>query len=85
MTSRREETSVDCVDFVELVTDFLEGALPEGEERRFVEHLAECPGCERYLDQFRQTIATTGELTPDSISPDARRQLLSAFKDWRRQ
>lgn len=85
MTSRREETSVDCVDVVERVTDFLEGALPEEEERRFIEHLAECLRCERYLDQFRQTIATTGELTPDSISPDARQQLLSAFKDWRRQ
>ncbi|MEU8969436.1 zf-HC2 domain-containing protein [Streptomyces monashensis] len=76
---------MDCVDFVELVTDFLEGALPEDVERRFVEHLAECSGCERYLDQFRRTIAATGELTPDSISPDARRQLLSAFRNWRAQ
>ncbi|MBZ9645503.1 anti-sigma factor [Streptomyces sp. PSKA30] len=76
---------MDCVDFVELVTDFLEGALPDDDERRFIEHLAECSGCERYLDQFRQTIATTGELTPGSMSPDAREQLLAAFRDWRRQ
>ncbi|MFI9610550.1 anti-sigma factor family protein [Streptomyces sp. NPDC052023] len=76
---------MDCVDFVELVTELLEGALPEGDERRFIEHLAECSGCERYLDQFRQTITTTGELTPDSISPDARQQLLTAFRDWPRQ
>ncbi|MFI1398318.1 anti-sigma factor family protein [Streptomyces sp. NPDC020681] len=76
---------MDCVDFVELVTDFLEGALPEGDEQRFIEHLAECSGCERYLDQFRQTIAATGELTPGSISPVARQQLLTAFRDWRRQ
>lgn len=76
---------MDCVDFVELVTDFLEGALPEDDERRFIEHLAECSGCERYLDQFRRTIATTGELTPDGISPDAKQQLLSAFRDWPRQ
>ncbi|WP_237282554.1 zf-HC2 domain-containing protein [Streptomyces fodineus] len=67
------------------MTDFLEGALPEDDERRFIEHLAECSGCERYLDQFRRTIATTGELTPDSIAPDARQQLLSAFRDWRLQ
>ncbi|WP_232247370.1 zf-HC2 domain-containing protein [Kitasatospora azatica] len=69
---------------MELVTDFLGGALSVADERRFVEHLAECDGCERYLDQFRQTIAITGELTPDSISPDARQQLLTAFRDWRR-
>ncbi|MGP4052820.1 anti-sigma factor family protein [Streptomyces sp. 2A115] len=76
---------MNCNDFVELVTDFIERALSEEDERRFIEHLAECSGCERYLDQFRQTIATTGELTPDLISPDARQQLLTAFRDWRRQ
>lgn len=76
---------MNCVDFVELVTEFLEGALPEADERRFIEHLAECSGCESYLDQFRQTIATTGELTPDNISPDARQQLLSVFRGWHRQ
>ncbi|WP_328356216.1 zf-HC2 domain-containing protein [Streptomyces sp. NBC_00445] len=70
---------------MELVTDFLEGALSEEDERRFIEHLAECSGCETYLVQFRQTMATTGELTPDGISPDARQQLLTVFRDWRRQ
>jgi anti-sigma factor RsiW len=75
---------VNCNDFVELVTEFLDGALSEEDERRFIEHLAECSGCENYLDQFRQTIAVTGELTPDSISSDARQHLLSAFRDWQR-
>ncbi|WP_405812262.1 zf-HC2 domain-containing protein [Streptomyces sp. NBC_01520] len=74
-----------CVDFVELATDFLEGALSDNAEWHFIEHLAECGGCERNLDQIRQTIATTGELTPSSISSDARAQLLTAFRDWQRQ
>ncbi|MCX4824605.1 zf-HC2 domain-containing protein [Streptomyces sp. NBC_01142] len=76
---------MNCVDFVELVTEFLEGALPEEDERRFIEHLAECSGCESYLDQFRQTIATAGKLAPDNISPDARQQLLTAFRDWQQR
>ncbi|MEV0619282.1 zf-HC2 domain-containing protein [Nonomuraea sp. NPDC050404] len=75
---------MNCVDFVELVTGFLESTLSEGDERRFIEHVAECPGCETYLEQFRQTIATTGELTPDDISPAARQQLLAAFRGWHR-
>lgn len=79
------EANVDCVDFVELVTDFLDGAMPQDQERRFIEHLAACSGCERYLDQYRQTIATTGKLTPDHISDDARQHLLAAFKGWQRQ
>ncbi|WP_330174280.1 zf-HC2 domain-containing protein [Streptomyces sp. NBC_01498] len=75
---------MNCDEFVELVTDFLEGALSEEDEQRFVGHLAECAKCERYLDQFRQTIAATGELTPDGISSDARGLLLNAFRDWSR-
>lgn len=76
---------MNCDDFVELVTEFLEGALSEEDEQRFIAHLAECSGCESYLDQFRQTIATAGELTPDNISPDARQQLLSAFRGWQQR
>ncbi|QES46995.1 anti-sigma factor [Streptomyces venezuelae] len=75
---------MNCNDFVELVTEFLDGALSEDTEQRFIEHLAQCSGCENYLDQFRQTIAATGELTPEGISSDARQHLLSAFRDWQR-
>ncbi|KUN41085.1 anti-sigma factor [Streptomyces longwoodensis] len=75
---------MNCDEFVELVTEFLDGALSEEDEHRFVGHLAECSKCELYLDQFRQTIATTGELTPEAISDDARSLLLTAFRDWRR-
>lgn len=72
-----------CEEFVELVTAFLEGALDEAAERAFVEHLAECPGCERYLDQFRATIAELGELPPESLSGETRERLLDAFRTWR--
>ncbi|MDT6986334.1 anti-sigma factor family protein [Streptomyces lusitanus] len=75
---------MNCDEFVELVTDFLESALSEEDERRFIDHLAECSKCETYLDQMRRTIAVTGELTAESISPDVRRELLTAFRDWRR-
>ena len=35
-----------CAELVELVTAFLEGALDPDTERRFIEHLAVCDGCE---------------------------------------
>ncbi|MEZ0109496.1 anti-sigma factor RsiW [Catenulispora sp. EB89] len=75
---------MDCDEFVELVTDFLEGALPEADEARFITHLAECSGCETYLEQFRQTIDTLGELPPESLSGEARERLLTAFRGFRR-
>jgi anti-sigma factor RsiW len=75
---------MNCDEFVELVTDFLEGALPEADEARFVEHLTACDGCETYLGQFRQTIGTLGTLPAESISGEARDKLLAAFRGFRR-
>jgi hypothetical protein len=71
-----------CQELVELVTDYLEGALGPGVVRRFEEHLAVCAGCERYLEQLRATIRISGTLTVDDLSPDAERTLLGAFRDW---
>jgi anti-sigma factor RsiW len=77
-------TGLDCDEFVELVTGYLDGQLDRETERRFTEHLTECDGCDRYLDQFRQTISTLGELPAESLSAEARDRLLSAFRSWRR-
>ena len=75
---------MDCDEFVELVTDFLDGALPAADEARFVEHLTLCDGCQTYLDQFRRTIDTFGELPAESLSEEARAKLVAAFRGFRR-
>ena len=71
-----------CQELVELVTDYLEGALSREAATRFEEHLGACPGCQTYLEQVRSTIAVTrasGEVVePWVVSP-----LLDAFRDWR--
>ncbi len=77
------DAALTCREFVELVTEYLEGALPDDERRRFEEHLAVCPGCDTYLQQMRQTIVLTGRLTEDSIDSQAERVLLSAFRQWK--
>ena len=71
-----------CRELVELVTSYLEGALPEDERARFEAHIAGCDACTRYLDQMRQTIRALGHLPPESISPEAERELLVAFRAW---
>jgi anti-sigma factor RsiW len=74
---------LSCQEFVELVTAYLEGALPPEDTNRFEEHIDRCTGCAAYLDQIRQTIALSGRLTPESLSPEAERELLEAFRGWR--
>ncbi|WP_433304913.1 anti-sigma factor family protein [Actinoplanes sp. CA-030573] len=73
---------MNCDEFVELVTAYLDGALEPAVERRFVEHLAECDGCDRYLEQMRTTVAALGHLPPQDLTADARERLLAAFRDW---
>jgi anti-sigma factor RsiW len=76
-------TALSCREMVELVTDYLEDALPVPERARFEAHIAGCDGCTAYLEQMRATIALTGRLTEEEIPRDALAALLRAFRDWR--
>ena len=79
----RRRPPLTCVELVELVTDYLEGALPSREARRFEEHIAMCEGCTAYVEQMRATLRILGEIPPETLSPEAERELLDAFRDWR--
>jgi anti-sigma factor RsiW len=72
-----------CAELVELVTDYLEGALPPGEQERFEEHLISCEGCANHLDQMRSTIAVLGRLADDDLEPELLEDLLRAFRGWK--
>jgi len=72
-----------CQEVVELVTDYLEGALSRRERHRFEAHLADCPHCTEYLAQMRTTIRLTGRLEPDDLSPAMSDDLGEVFRRWR--
>ena len=74
-----------CRELVELVTDYLEDRLPGDDRARFEAHLQACEACRDYLEQFRRTIRALGRLPEESLSADARKTLLDAFKDWSRK
>jgi len=76
-------SGIPCQEMVELVTDYLEGALSWRERRRFERHIAGCDGCRAYLEQMRQTLRVLGRLDEETISPEARDALLHAFRDWK--
>jgi anti-sigma factor RsiW len=74
---------LSCQELVELVTDYLEGALPREDLARFEAHLAACPGCETYLAQIGATIALS-RASGDRVEPSELSPLLDAFRDWHR-
>jgi anti-sigma factor RsiW len=74
---------VTCKEVVELMTDYLEGALSASERGRFEDHLASCKGCQAYLAQMRITMRVLGTLPSEPMSEPLRAELMSAFRTWR--
>jgi anti-sigma factor RsiW len=75
-----------CNQFVELVTDYLDGALAPGERAQVDAHLAICEGCRRVLAQWREVVRLTGRLDEsavDEIDPRARAALMATFRELR--
>ncbi len=82
MLSLRRKNIV-CQQAVELVTDYLEGALSRRERRRFESHLRACPNCSAYLEQIKTTIALAGSIEPEDLTPEARADLTDLYRRWR--
>ncbi|HEX8771770.1 MAG TPA: anti-sigma factor [Acidimicrobiales bacterium] len=72
-----------CRQAVELVTDYIEGALGERDRIRFEAHLAACPHCSEYLAQMRVTIATVGAIEPESLDPRVKDELVTLYRRWK--
>ena len=69
-----------CKQLVELVADYLEGALSPELKARFEAHLAGCDGCTTYLSQTQQIIA---ELRGLSAAPEERGVMQMILRYWR--
>ena len=81
--SRSRSRGLVCQEVVELVTNYLEGALPPADHRRFEAHLAGCPHCTEYLAQMRETIRLAGRVTPEDLTPAMRTDLTDLYRRWR--
>ena len=72
-----------CRQVVQLLTDYLEGALPAAERAKVEEHLAGCDACTAFLAQLRTTGRVVAELAEVEVPADLRADLLRVFRDWR--
>jgi hypothetical protein len=76
---------IRCREIVEIVTDYLEGALPAGQREAFELHLSYCDGCVNYLDQLRAAIRLTGSLSEEALPPALQAELVRAFGELTRE
>jgi anti-sigma factor RsiW len=78
-----EVAEISCQEFVELVTDLIEGQLAAAKQLEAEAHLGECDGCGAYLAQMRVTVTGLRRLAegdPDEF-PRTREQALAAFRE----
>ncbi len=75
---------LSCQELVELIGDYLEGALDAATHEDVEQHLRGCPGCSVYLEQFKETIALTGRLREETVPPALLDELMEAFRGFER-
>ena len=80
MTVIRE---LKCQEIVEVITDYLEGAMDADLRASFDAHLGGCPHCTHYLEQIEAMIRVTGTIEAESLPAEFQAGLLAAFRDWR--
>ena len=79
---RRRRRELVCREAVELVTDYLEGALDPRERARLEDHLAACPHCSQYLAQMRRTLDALGRIEPEELDPEVQEELVALYRRW---
>ena len=78
----RRRSELVCRQAVELVTDYLEGALSAQERARLEGHLAGCPHCTEYLAQMRRTLDALGRIEPETLDPVMQEELVALYRRW---
>ncbi len=76
---------VTCREFVEMATDYVEGALPERDLVMVEEHLNFCDWCATYLEQLEAARRAMGALPEEPVESESQERLLTAFRRWRDQ
>lgn len=82
MPFRRRHSALVCRDAVELITDYLEGALSLRDRARLEHHLSGCPHCSEYLAQMRRTLDLLGRIEPEELAPEVQDELVELYRRW---
>ena len=79
---RRRRRALVCQQAVELMSDYLEGALSPADAARLEAHLVDCPHCTEYLAQLRAGVTIAGRVEPAPLDPDTEDALVEMYRRW---
>lgn len=75
--------AITCRDEIALLADYLDGVLPPEDLARVEAHLAECPNCEAFLRDYRETPRILREATTVEMPPELEERLRKVLEDGR--
>ena len=75
-------SDLTCREFVEVITDYHENALPTDERIRVEQHLIVCSACTTYEQQLRAAVRVAATIQLDDLGPESRRALLASLEQW---
>jgi anti-sigma factor RsiW len=69
-----------CQELVEVLTEYLDGALGAHDRARLDAHLAICDDCQAYVEQFKTTIGLADSFEHPELTPELRNILTKTFR-----
>jgi anti-sigma factor RsiW len=69
-----------CRELVQVLTEYLDGALGTRDRARLEAHLSVCDGCRAYVEQFGTTVAVTRRARGGALPPTLREELRGVFR-----
>jgi anti-sigma factor RsiW len=74
---------VTCQQFVDILTDYLEGVVDPRLRADIERHIVICRGCANYAEQMRSTIDILARAAGEDASGDGSGELVGLFRRWR--
>jgi len=74
---------INCKDFTEQTSDFVDGELSWADWAQFRFHLLMCPMCKAYIEQMNLTKILLSETPPGSVEPEVKDELMKRFRVWK--
>ena len=73
-------TNIVCMSGVELLMDYMEGAVAPDVRAAIEAHVAGCPRCEAFIASYHETLRIVRDATRIEMPPDLESSLLAALR-----
>jgi anti-sigma factor (TIGR02949 family) len=81
MSECHDPRDPSCREVYELLSDYVDGDLPEATREALSRHLGACPPCERFLNTFRKTRDLCREGLVGEMPEELKTRLRSFLRD----